>query len=206
MVNELLLKAEELFFKYGVRSVSMDDISRELGVSKKTLYLHVESKADLVKKATEEWLKSDLESCLAILSDKKNAIDEMIELGRHVVDLLKGLNPSFVYDLKKYYPEVWKLHEDYRWQNIAPALHQNMLKGIEQGMFRADVNVEMISRLYIGKVDIMLSSSIFPSEKFKLVELYAEFLKYHIHGIASAKGAKRLEKILSSNKRAENGA
>lgn len=206
MSKNLLVKAGDLFLKYGIRSVSMDDIARELGISKKTLYQNVENKADLVKRATEEWLKDDLHSCNRIQSEDKNAIDELIELGRHVVDLLKGLNPSLVYDLKKYYPKVWDLHEKHRWEFIEPALRGNMIKGIKQGMFRDDVHVEIIARLYVSKMDLIFGSSVFPAGKYSIPELYIEALKYHIHGIASAKGVKRLEKILSKTKGAGNAA
>ncbi len=203
MINQLLVKAGELFFKYGIRSVSMDDIARELGISKKTLYLTVENKADLVHKSMVEWLKIDKEACNSIIDVKKNAIDELIEIGQHVREFLKGLNPSLMYDLQKYYPEVWKLNDLYKWDFIAPVIRANMLKGIEQGMFRDDLNVEMIARLYLVKTTSMLNNKTFPVDRFPLTDLYVEFLKYHIRGIASPKGNKRLDKILSKHKKTQ---
>lgn len=193
-LQNILLKSEQLFFSYGVKSITMDDLSKHLGVSKKTVYLFVSNKADLVDKTMESYLGKEKQLITNICLQSQNAVDEMFQIGKHVTGHLRYLNPSVVYDLQKYYPQTWKRLLDYKNSFLYSIIQENIKKGIAQGFYRQDINPDIISKIYSLKSDSLVDQEIFPFTKYKLLEVYVEFLKYHIRGIASDKGLKYLEK------------
>ena len=113
-LENILVKVGELYHKYGIKSVTMDDVARELGISKKTLYLHVENKNDLVSKVMDYFLDYKDTEFLKILSKKQNAIEELLEVGIYIIKAFRDFNPSTEYDLKKYYPVVYSKLQNIR--------------------------------------------------------------------------------------------
>ena len=193
-LHSILSKAEQLFFNYGVKSITMDDLSRHLGMSKKTVYLYVSNKADLVDKTMDSHLAREKENITKICAESKNAVDEMFQIGKLVTSHLRYLNPSVVYDIQKYYPETWAKLLDYKNSFLFSVILKNIEKGIEQGFYRQDINPDIISKIYNSRSEFLVDSEVFPFSKYKLLEVYVEYLKYHIRGIASDKGLKYLEK------------
>ena len=117
--------ALQLYSKYGIKSVTMDDIAKELGISKKTLYLYVKDKEDLVRQVMSYQLEiQDVK--FKLVSDKNNnAIETLVEVSKHIVEFLKTINPSTRYDLKKYYPNILKMHIDYKRINFFDHIRNN---------------------------------------------------------------------------------
>lgn len=192
---KILARVNRLFMSYGIKSVTMDDVARELGISKKTLYKHFQNKKDLVKQTTLFHFETEKEKMFEIQDDSANAIDEMIKLAEHVSRQLSGINPSITYDTQKYYPESWKIFLDYKINFVFSCIRANLSKGIEQGYYRASMNPDIIARLYIGKVEVMFDNVLFPIGEFSLATIYYEFIQYHLRGIASPKGLEYLDKI-----------
>lgn len=192
--KEIFQKVNDLFMKYGIKSVTMDDIARSLGISKKTLYLHVDNKADLIEKSFRQHLLKEIEDINEIRKTSIDPIDEMLNIARYVVRLLKQLNPSTVYDLQKYYGDSWKLMESLHQDHIYGIIKENISKGVELGIYRENLNPDIIAKFYVGKSLILVDESIFPVMEYNREKLFIEFMNYHIHGIASLKGLKLLEK------------
>jgi len=189
--------ASELFFQYGIRSVSMDDIARQLGISKKTLYQHVENKADLVEKTMMVHNHRTVNQFKEIINDDhNNAIDELVEIAKINKALLKKTNPSTIYDLKKYHKQCWEVVQAFHDELITDIISKNIARGIEQGLYRDDINIQIITKFYVAQMDLVIDTQVFSPTEFQMADVYIEFLKYHIFGIATAKGAKYLhEKI-----------
>lgn len=194
MKEKIIARSGELFLKYGVRSVTMDDIARELGVSKKTLYQYVDNKKDLVNQVLLQHLENEKVAMEALQQTSKNAIDEMIAIGRYVRQLLLQVNPSAIYDLQKYYHESWSFVKQTNDQAIYTILTKNMEKGIKEGLYRNDINVDVIAKFYVGRADLLLDTDLFPITKYNRTQLHQEFIHYHLRAIASEEGAKLLEK------------
>ena len=114
--QRILHRAEDLFLRYGIKSVTMDDIARELGISKKTLYQFVENKTDLIQQIFRQKIEGEIKLIAEIRATAQDAIDEMMKIARHAIDELRKLTPTIVYDLQKYYHGTWKMME---------SLHQN---------------------------------------------------------------------------------
>ena len=192
--QKIIEGAAGVFMKYGIKSVNMDDIARNLGISKKTLYKYVSDKNDLLMKALAS--HSSAEKCAmdAICDKDLNAIDEMLEISNYVSTLLKQIHPSIHFDLEKYHPEVMKNMMEAHEMMIYSCMRNNMEKGIKEGYYREDLNVHVISKIYIEKMDATFNSEIFPPNEIPFSEVYMEYFRYHIRGIASEKGIAYLTK------------
>ena len=195
--NKLLTAIEHLFMRYGIKSVTMDDISRELGISKKTLYQHVDNKADLIHKVMFQHAAVELEAMEVIRSKAKNAIDEMLGVSQYVTQMLREISPTTIYDLQKYYRKAWKMMEQLHQEHFYSFIKSNMEQGIKEGLYRDDFDPDIIAKLYVAKTLLVVDQSIFPLRDYNKEALFKAFIEYHIHGVASVKGLKKLEQYLS---------
>ena len=188
----------QVFMRFGVKAVSMDDVARELSISKKTLYKYVKDKSDLVNKAMS--FMCSTEACMVdtIAENTKDAIDEIIELSKHVSQKLQIIHPSVHFDLNKYYPEAWVIFNEHRSNIILGFIENNIKRGIQEGVYREDINPKVIARLYIHKIDALFNPDIFPPGEISFLEAYTEMMKYHIRGIANEKGVEKLKEKLKT--------
>lgn len=171
----------------------MDDLARELGMSKKTIYRFVEDKRDLVKQTMEFYLANERKQLEDIISPSKNSIDEMVGMIQYFMNQVQEFNPAALNDLQKYYPETWDTYNQYRFHFMLDKISDNLKNGIKQGVYRKDLDAEIVSRFYIGGIDILINQNLFPTKKYAYIDSYTEYLKYHFRGIVSPKGMKMLE-------------
>jgi TetR/AcrR family transcriptional regulator, cholesterol catabolism regulator len=192
---KILRKASEMFMTYGIKSVTMDDISRAIGISKKTLYQYVDNKLDLLKKTIflqNEEEKNALANCK---QQSSNAIEEVILISRYVNQLLQNINPAAVYDLQKYYIEHWNLMRSLHEEYIFNMIRENLKNGIDQGFYRKDMNIDIVAKLFGATADIILDTNLFPIQEYKRSDLHREMVRYHLHSIVSDKGHNILEEF-----------
>jgi AcrR family transcriptional regulator len=194
--EQIIMQVFELFMRYGIKSMSMDDIALQMGMSKKTLYQYFASKDDLVNAVLEKHLEMDQCKVKSLISSKNNAIDDLMHIATTVNDTLKQINPSIHYDLEKYHPQAWKKFGDYKRNFIQENIKLNILKGIKEELYRSDINVDIVAALYVSKADIVFDASVFPPDKYAFNRVYLEMMKQHIRGIATSKGLKYFEKKL----------
>ena len=195
--DKILSRCERLFMRYGIKSVTMDDVSRELGISKKTLYQFFENKDDLIHQITVHHFACQNKAVEEILSEAKTAIDEMIGIANWMNEMSKNMNPSLMFDLRKYHPESWNVFKNHRITEVYNSIKNNLERGIREEIYREDLNVEIITRIYIARVEMFIDNEIFPYDKFPPEKTFNVFIDYHIRGIATPKGIKLLEKIKS---------
>ncbi len=196
---ELLITVTELFMKYGIKSLTMDDISSHLGISKKTLYQYVSDKKDLVRKAIELAVNED--QCLLkdIAIKEENAIDEVLAINERISQKLQSVQPAVMYDLQKHYPEAWKVMEDHKKCFVYDMIIENINTGIAQGVYRENVNPEIIASVYVNMINKIFDFDMFPSHKYNFSTLHKEIARYHIRGIANANGIKFLVNRFKDN-------
>lgn len=189
----ILQKVRCLYMKYGIKSVTMDDVSRELGISKKTLYQYVADKNELVQKVVELEIK-DRESCFTNLTHPDlNAIEEVFEVNRMVLQMLKEFNPATEYDLRKYYPELFSLVHKVRREKIYSNVISNLKKGKAEGLYRSDFDEEIIAKLQLSRIESAFDEKVFTQDELMSPRIFKEIFIYHIRGIASDKGLKILD-------------
>jgi len=197
--TKILVQATAIYMKYGVKSVTMDEMARQLGISKKTLYVYVADKNDLVEKCV--LMVHEGEICqIGIINEKsKNAIDEILEISRFVSGELKKIHPSIFFDLAKYHPEALKIMTNHKQEFVRGCVINNLQKGIEQGVYRKNLNVEVLSTIYQATIDHIILGDIFPTSEVSMEIIYKEFFRYHINGIASAKGLNYLNELIKND-------
>ncbi len=195
----LLENVKGIFMRYGIKSVTMDDLCREMGISKKTLYQFVSDKNDLVKKAMSHEICTDQLEMNSILENNLGAIDELIAITKLVGEKLKNLHPSILYDMQKYYPEAWDLMSKHRNGYIVQTIKNNILKGQQEGIYRTDLNEHIIALLFASKIELFADNSVYAHLGLTPAQMYAENLIYHIRGIANPEGIKILEQKFSTS-------
>ncbi len=189
----IIEKSGELFKKYGIKSVSMDDIAQQLSISKKTLYQYFKDKADLVVKVVNSHNCDQDQKFIEIINSNLNAIDSLIEVSKHLIEMLKGINPPILYDLRKYYPELTKDLIVNRKEHVYDNIKNNLLKGINEGLYRDDLNPDIITAIYVKRMDDVFFEDDIYLNKFPQHEMFTQLFIYHIRGIASSKGLKYFE-------------
>lgn len=193
--QEILNTTRSLFMRYGIKSVTMDDIARELGISKKTLYQSFENKQELIEKTFEEHIKDEINLIEEVKSSAHDSIDEILKIARYVIQMLRKTSPTVMYDLEKYYRRTWLQVKQLHNRHIFNYILDNINRGIERGLYRPEIKPELIARIYVANTSGQLE---IPVSEANLEELVREYTIYHIHGIATPKGIDRLNVYLES--------
>jgi TetR/AcrR family transcriptional regulator, cholesterol catabolism regulator len=194
-IKEKILKgAEELFVKYGVRSISMDDIARHLSVSKKTLYQHFADKEDIVTMTCRQHLDRNCTEFDAIRDNAKNAIEELANLSGCLKRNMEHMNPSLLFDLQKYHPKAWTVWLDHKNKFIRESVVRNLKQGMQEGYFRPEINPEIIAAMRLELVQLAFDESVFPRERFRLAEVQMSIFDHFVYGLVTEKGRKLYQK------------
>jgi len=199
--KDIVRRALEAYMHYGIKSITMNDMATKLGISKKTLYKYVNDKDDLVRQALAMQGEKEQMDIEAICAFGHSAIEESFAISEYVSQILKNISPSIHYDLEKYHKESFEAAMAERHEQIFECLVHNITKGIEEGVYREDLNIEIIIKLYLSKITALFDGNLFPPERFTFVQVNEVFFEYHIRGIATTKGIKHLDKVLKKNKR-----
>lgn len=195
VTDHIIHTAFSMFMKFGVRSVSMDDLAQDMGMSKKTIYSVFPSKESLISKVILRHIQNDQKEIMAIRAEAGDAIEEIWHISQHVLKFLSQIKPSLIFDLKKFYPQCWALIEKQHFDFIKETIETNIIRGQKEGLYRHDINADIVAKLYVGKSNIIVNPDIFPPEKYDLYELIREMGKHHLHGIVSSSGQSRLATI-----------
>lgn len=177
----------------------MDDVSRELGISKKTIYMHFSDKEELVGNVIDFMIETRHNCMNEIYEKELNAIDELFEVARQVNQMLREHNPAMEYDLKKYYPAAYEKVKQVKRKVMYDSVMNNLQKGIRQGIYRSEMNPDVIAKMHVARVEGMIESDVFTEEEFTRMDYFREIMIYHLRGIANEKGIKILEKKLLMN-------
>lgn len=192
--SKILKGAESLFMKYGVRSISMDDIARHLAVSKKTLYQHFEDKEDIVTITCQSHIDGVYEEFREIEKSAENAIEELAKISLCLKQNSAEMNPTLLFDLQKYHPKAWSIWVNHKNKFIRESVVRNLKQGIEEGYFRPEINVDVIATMRLALVELPFDDQIFPTSKFKLAEVQMQLFDHFVYGLVTEKGRKLYQK------------
>lgn len=199
MKEKILQKATDMFLSYGFKSVTMDDIANKMGISKKTIYTHYANKTELVADSTMHMFDIISNGIDHICALEKNPIEELYEIKKFVMVNLKNEKSSPQYQLQKYYPKVHDVLRNKQFEVMQECVVRNIEKGIELGIYRENLNIGFVSRIYFSGVHSIKDLQVFPLEQFPVSTLIDEYLEYHLRGIVTPAGRKVLNKIINSN-------
>jgi AcrR family transcriptional regulator len=195
--EKIFEKACSLFFSIGIRNTTMDDLAKELGISKKTLYKEFDNKADLVRFCVAYELKKNEKTFQERADNTENAIEELVLSAVDIHADLQQFHPSIIQDLMKFYPESWNLIEHHRDIFAKNNIENNLKKGIKQGVYRKDINIEIVAALCL---QLSFFSLHFDHKGHQVSEVYLEVLRYNVHAIATQKGIELFEQLIKKIK------
>lgn len=195
-IKNIITKTCKLFQKFGIKSVSMDDIAQQCGISKKTLYESVKDKHDLVKKVIDYEFSKKNNSPHNIKFENKNSIEILFIVYQGAIEFFKDFNMSMEYDLQKYYPDLYSKTRVRRREHIYKKMMFNMTQGIEENIYRDNFNIDIVARLHVMKIEALLQTDIFDKTEHSIVDIFEELFTHHFMAIATPLGVKAFNKKL----------
>jgi AcrR family transcriptional regulator len=198
MREKIIHKAADMFITLGFKSVTMDDIAATMGISKKTIYAHFKNKTDLVKEATLALFHVISHGIDCISNQDKNPIEELYDIKKFVMMHLKDEKSSPQYQLQKYYPEISNTLKELQFDTMQECTRRNLRKGVAQGLYRGNLDIEFVSRIYFIGVIGMKDDKLFPSQNFPKAKLMEDYLEYHLRGIVTKKGEQTLNNFINN--------
>ena len=159
--NQIIAQAYTVFMQNGIKNVSMDDLCKQMGISKKTLYQYVSDKSELVERVVEHTRHCNFSSLKDIKTMNGNAIEQLIEVSQRVNSLMKDHSPSYEYDLKKYYPEIFQNLMAARREVMYESMLANIRQGKKEGIYREELDEVIISKLHLLRMENLQSNEIF---------------------------------------------
>ena len=199
MREKIISKSEELFLSLGFKSVTMDDIANTIGISKKTIYAHFSNKTELVEVVTFSVLDHITEGIDKINAASVNPIEELYEIKMFVMNYLKNERVSPQHQLKKYYPEIFERLKIKQFEKMHSSVENSLKMGMNTGLFRADIDIDFISRMYFNGMTGIRDISIFPEDRFDRNYLFESYLEYHLRAIVTETGLNLLNNYIKSN-------
>ena len=195
----VLNKARELFLTYGLKSISMDDLARQSGVSKKTIYQAVADKQELVAKVVEDLIQCHKELVATTKQSVSNAVEELTQLSCLPFDTLAAININFFYELEKFFPTEWKKLLEYRQAFMLPTIIENLKRGMSEGLYRDDLDVDFTAKIRLQQIETALKPNGFSDRKIEPRRLMNELTLFYLHGIVTTKGKRFINKYLNLN-------
>ncbi len=197
--EKILKGAEKLFHKYGVRSISMDDIARHLSVSKKTLYQYFADKDELVTMVSQAHMNQKKLEYDEITERSENAIDELHKIAVVLKREMEEMNPTLLFDIQKFHPKAWNVWEEYKRDFIHSSVVRNLQQGIKDGHFRPEINPQIIASMRLASIEMCFDDRVFNQAKVGLAEVHTQVFEHFVYGLCTEKGKKLYQKYKESN-------
>jgi len=186
--DRILQHAQTLFMRNGIKSVSMDDIAADMAMSKKTLYKWFENKDQIVQAGMSKHLDGTQCECTNMIKTATSAIDELFRMMEWTKQQFSNVHPSIFYDLQKFHPGTWQLWLVHKNEFILAQIIQNLRRGIAEGLFRADLDVDVLARLRLSQIELLFDSDVFPPRQFGNERVSQALLEHFMLGVATLKG------------------
>ena len=192
--DRILQKAHELFYRFGVRSVSMDDIAAPLGMSKKTLYQYYVDKEELVGAVFLTVMEQNRTHCLRDVAVAENAIHEVFLAFDRVEEMFATMNPSILFELQKYHPNVFAKFKQFKNEFLYNIIRANLERGKAEGLYRADIDADVLTRFRLHSLLLAFNPEVYPADPARMVHIEQQLLEHYMYGLATAKGVKLIQK------------
>lgn len=198
--TRILTKADEMFRRYGIRAVTLDEIANTLGISKKTIYQYFTDKDALVDAVMDGEFQQTLKDCRHCSVAAKDAVEEIILLMESLEKDFRNLNPLVLFDLKKFHYNTFMKFDDFMHLHMLKMVRDNLTRGINEGVYRESLNIDILSRFRMASVQMLFDLQVFPPEKFDLATVSTTILDHFLYGVVNTKGYKLIEKYKTRNK------
>ena len=199
--ERILEKVTELFMRYGIRSITMDEIATQLGISKKTIYQFFTDKDAMVEAVVNKDLERNEEDCRIFSQKADNAVHEIFLALESVDEMMKSMNPQLMYDLEKHHPAAFKRLKQYKYQFLFTMVKQNLERGAGEGLYRSGLNLELVTRHRIESAFMPFNQDAFPHNKFPMGQTCMELAILYLHSICSENGKKLIDTYLKERQK-----
>jgi AcrR family transcriptional regulator len=194
--ERILETALKMFRTYGVKGVTMFDIARDCGVSKKTVYEHFVDKQALIDEGMQQLLNSHIAYFNESLQNTDNAIEEMIRNMKYVVNIAKTLNPVMLHEIQKYHPDTWRSIESFKSDGILCNIKENLKRGMAEGLYRQNLHIDIVARMRQLQLEAAFDPIQYPADLFEMPLVMEQVTAHFILGIATIKGHKLVNQYL----------
>lgn len=200
--ERIIQEARTLFLRLGIRSVSMDEIATHLGISKKTVYQHFQDKDELVDRVLQMQINNMQEETTETVRSASNAIEEIFNTMDMMVKHSRNMNPMVLFDLQKYHLSSFQKFHAYKNDFLLNIISNNLKKGVEEGLYRSDIKIEILSKFRLETLMIGFNMDAFPADKYNVTEVSLVIIENFLYGLATEKGFNMIESY--KNKRKEH--
>lgn len=191
--EKIIEGAADLFLKYGLKTVTMDDIARHLAISKKTIYQYFNDKNELVNTVAKMHMELEKKQIEEIQNQTSNTIEELIMMTKCMRENHNRINPVVFLELKKYYKKAWQIYLEYKSNVFYQSILSSLKRGIAEGVFRSDINVEILATMRMELVQLSFNDDIFPRDKFDFREVQNQLSQHFLNGLLTIKGKEQIE-------------
>ncbi|MBY0244453.1 MAG: TetR/AcrR family transcriptional regulator [Sphingobacteriaceae bacterium] len=191
----IIQEADKLFCQYGFKSVTMNDIAKHLGISKKTIYQHYKDKDELVNIIMAKNLESQTRIMKESLEKSENAVHEIFFAINCMSEILRNINPTIFYDLQKYHSKAWLMFREFRDKTLAETIKNNLKRGVKEGFFRKEINIDILTAMRLDQNDITFNQhQTYTLNKYSITEVMIEITEHFLYGICNNKGLEQTNK------------
>jgi AcrR family transcriptional regulator len=192
MKQNIINEAIPLFIQFGFKSVTIDDIAIKMGVSKKTIYAHFPKKVTLVETSVFMHFNNVFEKILNISKHSKDPIIGLYQIKKEALKHLSNEKNSPVYQLQKYYSSIYNKLQQMEFNTLGEMFSESLKKGIEMGLFRSEININFVTRIFFNGIRGINDVQLFPIEEYRIDQLLINFSEYHLRAICTPVGVEKL--------------
>ena len=192
--EKILKGVEELFFKYGIKNITMDEIARHLSISKKTIYHFFKDKDEVVHSLMLHTLENDKCRIKQAKEGAKNIVEEVFKMMEEMREMFSRINPIMFYELHKFYPQTWNVFQEFKSSFILKMVESSLKSGQKEGYIRKDIDIKMMSRYRVEMVELGMKGEMFPIDQFKIVDVQLALTEHFLYGVCTLKGHKLINK------------
>lgn len=196
--DNIIKTAEDLFIRYGFKRITMDDIARELAISKKTIYQYFKDKNEIVCSVTTKYLEDEKNQILELEGESENVIEYLVKLSKQLRRHLNTINPIAMEDLRKYFPHGWAIYLQFKRDIFLKSISKILRQGSKEGYFRADIDPEVLAIMRMEQIQMAFDEQLFPRNRFDFLEVQGQFLKLFMAGILTDKGRELMKHYANS--------
>jgi len=195
-VKEYIIEeSDKLFCQYGFKSVTMDDIAKHLGMSKKTIYQNFSDKNELVNILIESKLTNQHHNMTCSATNATNAVEEVFLSIANIDGLLSTMNPKLFYDLQKYHPSAWLFFKNFKAKSLGTSIAANLERGVAEGLYRKEIKIDILTQLRLDHAELIFNQhDHYTSNKYNLAQVMIEITTHFLYGVCNAEGLKLMEK------------
>jgi TetR/AcrR family transcriptional regulator, cholesterol catabolism regulator len=192
--ERILQKAIELYFRYGIRSITMDEIAAQCGMSKKTIYQFFEDKDALVAAVMDMKIHIKEDECISTQQKSDNAIHEMFLALENVMALFDNMHASVMLDLQKHHPATFKKLQAHKHKFLHAVIKNNIMRGQREGLYRSAINADIITAMRLETIFMTGRDELFPKSQYSSSQVLLEITYHYLYGLATDKGVLLINK------------